>query len=190
MRGADASTDKICPAFLWSSLSGVDFNSIFYTCLTFTENTRRRRRKKSILSENTSEIYTEPFPPTSKARERREIRERERRETRDERRERKSSGRSRNFESENTNADDKITMSATTKCMTKPSLSLPASRKAVNGRLSSRVTIKTRANATRRTEVSKVVSGPTFSFSFHLGSCCAFVKGRTKRNGTKLAGRG
>ena len=83
MRGADASTDKICPAFLWSSLSGVDFNSIFYTCLTFTENTRRRRRKKSILSENTSEIYTEPFPPTSKARERREIRERERRETRE-----------------------------------------------------------------------------------------------------------
>merc|ERR1739848_619791 len=72
-------------------------------------------------------------------------------------------GRSRNFESENTNADDKITMSATTKCMTKPSLSLPASRKAVNGRLSSRVTIKTRANATRRTEVSKVVEKAALS---------------------------
>merc|ERR1711904_163263 len=66
-------------------------------------------------------------------------------------------------ESENTNEDDKITMSATTKCMTKPSLSLPASRKAVNGRLSSRVTIKTRANATRRTEVSKVVEKAALS---------------------------
>merc|ERR1712176_1631470 len=66
-------------------------------------------------------------------------------------------------EIENTNADDKITMSATTKCMTKPSLSLPASRKAVNGRLSSRVTIKTRANATRRTEVSKVVEKAALS---------------------------
>merc|ERR1711869_54322 len=64
---------------------------------------------------------------------------------------------------ENTNADDKITMSATTKCMTKPSLSLPASRKAVNGRLSSRVTIKTRANTTRRTEVSKVVEKAALS---------------------------
>merc|ERR1712134_174253 len=64
---------------------------------------------------------------------------------------------------ENTNAYDKITMSATTKCMTKPSLSLPASRKAVNGRLSSRVTIKTRANATRRTEVNKVVEKAALS---------------------------
>merc|ERR1712176_1469859 len=68
-----------------------------------------------------------------------------------------------NFESENTWGYDKITMSATTKCMTKPSLSLPASRKAVNGRLSSRVTIKTRANATRRTEVSKVVEKAALS---------------------------
>merc|ERR1711937_534610 len=57
----------------------------------------------------------------------------------------------------------KITMGATTKCMTKPSLSLPASRKAVNGRLSSRVTIKTRANATGRTEVSKVVEKAALS---------------------------
>merc|ERR1712176_1245282 len=57
------------------------------------------------------------------------------------------------------------TMSATTKCMTKPSLSLPASRKAVNGRLSSRVTIKTRANATRRTEVSKVVEKAALEFA-------------------------
>merc|ERR1739847_166158 len=55
------------------------------------------------------------------------------------------------------------TQTRTTKCMTKPSLSLPASRKAVNGRLSSRVTIKTRANATRRTEVSKVVEKAALS---------------------------